>query len=223
MAIYHKMEQQSHEWFVIRLGLPTASEFHRILSPTGKLSTQATDYCNRLLAEQMLGHALDADFQTQWMIRGQELEDTAIEAYEFATGLETQPGGFVTADGLTYGCSPDRLVGAEGLIEMKCPSPNTHIGYLIDPETMRQDKKPQVMGELLTTERKWVDLVSYHPELPPVILRVERDEEYINKLRKALESFAADLRSGRADLEARFGKFPKIAIVKDEGPVYDEL
>lgn len=222
--IYHKCEPRSALWFFLRVGKPTSSEFHRILTPTGKLSAQSTDYAHSILAEMMLGKPLDEDPASQWMIRGQELEDAAIEAYEFESGLETSLGGFCTDDSETIGCSPDRLVGEDGVLEMKCPAPNTHIGYLLDRAAIEKAKWVQVQGQLLVTGRQWVDLVAFHPELPLLIRRVKRDEKYIKILGESLAAFVKLLTTLRLDLERQYGPFPEIKIPQpEEKPADDGL
>ena len=224
MAIYHKIDARSPEWFWMRLGMPTASEFHKIVTPGGKISAQAEGYAYVLLAEAKLGHPLDS-VETQWMTRGIELEDEAIKAYEFEVDIETDLGGFVSNDEGTYGCSPDRLVGEDGILEMKCPAPNTHMGYLLSPASMAKEKWPQVQGQLLVTGRSWDDLMSYHPELPAVILRVERDAKYISILQTALETFVEQVRAMRAQLEEKYGPFPDLTpkreVVEDNLGVSD--
>ncbi len=216
--IHHRVESRSAAWYYLRLGRPTASEFHRIVTPTGKNSTQAEDYSHRLLAEMMLRKPLDEGVQTEWMLRGVELEDNAIEAYEFESGLSTSLGGFCTDDEGQYGCSPDRLVGDDGVLEMKCPAPNTHVGYLDDPDSLTQEKKPQVQGLLLITGREWCDLMSYHPELPTIIRRAKRDERYIDTLRVGLAKFCDQLLLIRANLEQKYGPFKPIVIPSEQAP-----
>lgn len=215
MSIYHKVEQRSAAWYWLRIGKPTASEFSRIVTPTGKLSAQSSDYARLILSEMMLGKVQEMP-ETEWMVRGQQLEDNAIEAYEFNSGLETSLGGFVTTDDGRVGCSPDRLVGDDGIIEMKCPAPNTMIGYLLDRNSLEIGKKPQVQGELLVTGRKWCDLVAYHPEMPIVIVRVKRDEVYLATLQAALTEFIRDLDRMREVLEGVYGKFPEIRIPEEQ-------
>lgn len=211
MSIYHKVEQRSAAWYALRMGKPTASEFHRIVTPKGKLSEQCTDYAHTLLAELMLGKPMEGP-ETPWMLRGQELEDNAIEAYEFETGRETSQGGFVTDDDDTIGCSPDRLVGNDGLIEMKCPAPNTQVGYLLDRTSLEFAKKCQVQGQLLVTGREWCDLVAYHPEMPLIVVRAKRDEKFIDTLDTALCTFVQQLALLREKLERDFGPFKPITI-----------
>lgn len=216
MSIYHSTEPRSAIWFKLRLGRPCSSEFHKIVSPTGKLSKQSEGYAHVLLAEAMLGRPLESP-ETQWMARGSELEDAAIRSYEFETGSETSLGGFITNDAGTLGCSPDRLVGPDGILEMKVPAPSTHVGYLVSRD-FGAEKWPQVQGQLYVAEREWVDLVSYHPELPPIIVRATRDEKYIALLKAALDTFVDQLRQMREDLIAKYGPFPEIKIGRDPAP-----
>lgn len=216
MPIYHKVEQRTEEWHLLRLGLPTASAFSRIVTPKGKLSEARSagggpeGYMHELLAEMMLGRPLDLDlenYQGAYMARGTDLEDSAISSYEFLKG-ETMPGGFVTNDAATYGCSPDRLVGEDGGLEIKIPGAKTHVRYMLNPESLKQEYKVQVQGSLLVTGRDWWDQMSYHPELQPVIIRAYRDTEFIETLRMAIDSFAETLLSVRCKLESQYGKFP---------------
>ncbi len=231
MAIHHQIEQRSQEWFAIRLGRPTASEFHLIVTPGGKdgktvkVSESAVKYAHRLLAEMMIGHVLeDEDYQSQFMLRGQELEDKAIQAYEMVADIETDPGGFVTDDRKRYGCSPDRLVGSRRLLEMKCPAAHTHVRYLLDPDAIRAEKRPQAQGQLLVCERDSVDLVSFHPEMPIAIVTAYRDEAYIDLLKAALDTFCDTLTAMREKLERDYGPFPEIgATVATTTDEYDGM
>jgi hypothetical protein len=230
MPIYHKVEQRSAHWFALRIGKPTASDFHRIVTAGGvdgkkvKVSDQAEAYAHRLLAEMMLGRALEeSDYQSQYMTRGVELEDSGFDAYEFATGLETSPGGFVTDDLGRYGCSPDRLVGDKRMLEMKIPAASTHVRYLVSPGTIKAEKRPQAQGQLLVCEREAVDLVSYHPEMPLAVVTAYREEDYIAKLRDALDAFCASLQAMREKFEREFGPFPTITIDKPAAPAEDGL
>jgi len=198
------MQQGSAEWRLARAGVPTASSFHRIITPkTGKPSEQAKAYLHELLAEIMLGRPLDSP-SYPWMSRGLELEEDAANWYEFERDVEIETVGFCTTDDGRFGASPDRLVGEDGELELKCPSPAVHLGYLLYPQQgVDAVYKCQVQGQLLVTERKWADVVSYHPELPKVIVRVNRDEDYIALMRAALDDFCAKLAEGKAELERR--------------------
>lgn len=184
------LEQNSPEWYAARLGVATASSFSKILTPTGKESTSADAYANELLAEMVVGGAVEGWEGNQWSERGNNLEAQAAEAYSFIMDTETNEVGFCLNDDNKVGCSPDRLVGGDGLLEIKCPKASTHIAYLLK-NTMVTTYIPQVQGQLYVTGRKWCDFMSYYPEMPPLIIRVERDEEYITKLAGALGRFQA--------------------------------
>ena len=78
------------------------------------------------------------------------------------------------------------------MIEIKCPIMSTHVGYLLEGE-LPKDYFQQVQGQLLVTNRKWLDFISYYPSLKPLIVRVNRNEEFIKKLSIELELFCKKL------------------------------
>lgn len=184
--ICHDFEQNSPEWYAARIGVLTASCFDKILTAkTGKISAQAGELENRIVAELLTGEPCEGFNGNGHTERGKELEPEAVKFYEFKNDCETKTVGFVTNDEKTLGCSPDRLVGDEGLLEIKCPAAHTHVSSYFSGN-LADDHKPQLQGQLLITGRKWVDILSYHPTIPPSIIRVERDEDYIKKLSDAL-------------------------------------
>lgn len=195
----HNVEQGTPEWFAARLGIPTASEFSKIITATGKPSAQANDYSLTLVAERMLGHEVEKWQGNMWTERGKELEQEAADYYELTTGAELQKVGFVTNDAGTAGCSPDRLVGDDGLLEIKCPAAHTHLKYMLDKK-LDTAYMPQLQGQLFVTGRQWVDIISYYPELKPVIIRVARNENYISTLQELLEEFTADIEATQSRL-----------------------
>lgn len=179
--IIHDLEQGSPEWFAVRLGIPTASYFDKLITPTGKESTQAETYENKLVAELLTGKPVD-DFEgNEYTRQGNEREPDAAAFYALQRDIDPIKVGFVTDDNRTYGCSPDRLIGDDGLLEIKCPAAHTHVKYMLDRNIDRK-YYPQIQGQLLVTGRKWVDIISYHPEMQPVIIRVERDEIFLKDL-----------------------------------------
>lgn len=186
--IRHNVIQGSQEWHELRLGKPTASCFNQIVTPTGKLSAQADKYMHRLIAERILGYSLDA-ISTAAMETGREREPEAVQWYEFTHGIETDVVGIVFSDDGRIGASPDRVVGADGMLEIKCPMPHTHIGYLLDDVGHSDAYRPQVQGQLWIGEREWNDAVSYCPMFPASLVRRYRDDGYIAKLKDALAEF----------------------------------
>lgn len=173
-------EQGTEEWFAARLGVPSASMFSKIVTTKGVWSTQADSYINQLVAEQLTGEREEV-YQSHHMIRGTELEPEARDLYCLMKDVEVQEVGFCLHDTLKAGCSPDGLVGDKGGLEIKAPASATHVEYLrggVLPSRYKQ----QVMGCLWITGREWWDFVSYHPSMKPLIVRVERDEDYISDL-----------------------------------------
>jgi hypothetical protein len=176
--------QQSEEWERWR-ARPTASEFHKFVTPAkGEYSSQASGYAAKIIAKQ-LGVYQEAP-PSYWMEWGTEHEPNAKHAYTKQTGLEIQDVGFVLPDNTdAYGGSPDGLVDPDGLIEIKCPKPETLIAYHAEG-VLPKDYKPQVQGLLMITGRVWCDFYAWHPELTPFLLRVHADEVYQLKIAESL-------------------------------------
>lgn len=186
----YDVEQGSPEWKALRLGIPTASEFDRIVTPTGAFSKQSQAYMNRLAAERFLRKPLDEIGDMFWIKRGAELEPEAVAAYEFARNVSLRRVGFCTTDDGRLGASLDRMADG-GAVEIKCPAPATHISYLM--AGFGRDYWHQVQGQMLVCDLPWVDLVSYYPGLPLHMQRIERDWPYIRTLEVALSKFCDDL------------------------------
>jgi len=189
----HNIEQGTDEWHELRSGIPTASQFGKLLTSTGAKSTQINGVINEKVANIIAGETLEVWQGNQWTEQGHELEPLAADHYAFIyPDRKVQEVGFVTDDNNTCGCSPDRLIDDNGLLEIKCPKPEIHIGYLI------ANKCPsgyylQVQGQLMITGREWCDFMSYHPKLPELIVRVWRDDEIISALKERIEYFNAEL------------------------------
>lgn len=185
------VEQGTPEWMAIRCGIPSASNFDKIITASGEPSKQAQKYLYSLVAEKISG-IKEETFQSAAMKHGTETEGEAVEFYELTHGVEAKPVGFCFHDSKLFGCSPDRFIGEEGLLEVKCPQSHTHIEYLLE-NNLEKNYYQQVQGQLLVTGRKWCDLMSYYRGLRPVTIRVERNEKFLNTLKLSLEKFHNDL------------------------------
>ena len=177
-------EQGSPEWLAARLGIPSASMFAKLVTTKGIWSASADAYINQLVAERLTGEREEV-FQSHHMLRGTELEPDARDLYSLMSDAEVTEVGFCLHDTLSAGCSPVGLIGEDGGLEIKCPAPSTHVEYLRGG-VLPSKYKQQVMGCLWITGREWWDFVSYHPTMKPLIVRVERDEEYIAALEKCV-------------------------------------
>lgn len=199
-------EQRSPAWYAARLGVLTASRLDAVMvngkSDSG-FGVGAYTLMRTLTAEMLEGQS-DEQPQTFAMKRGIELEPDAKACYTFRTGRTIRDVGFVlhpTLDGV--GCSPDGLVGDDGMIEVKCPSGAEHLSFLVDGEIPKQ-YVAQVQGQLWICRRQWCDFVSYRPEcsgdtegLDLLCLRVYPDAAYHAKLDERVPLFLEELRKVR--------------------------
>lgn len=199
--IHIDCDQNTPEWLALRLGIPTASEFDRLITPkTMKPSASAAGYLHEKLAEWALGSPLD-EGDSIWMERGVDLETEAAATYGWETDTFPEKAGFFLTDDRMAGASPDRLVGDDGILEIKCPSAKVHVGYLFG--SVAEAYRCQVQGLLWVTERRWVDVMSFNPAMPNAIVRVERDEKFIEALSEAVGAFVGRLKAGREELLRR--------------------
>ena len=186
------VEQRSPEWFEARLGVPTSSNFAKIITMSGKPSTQSKNYMYKLAGEKV-SKVIEDSYQNAAMARGIELEDEARQMYQIVSGNAVEEVGFCITEGdMICGASPDGLMGDDGLIEIKCPAVHTHVGYLMDNK-LPSEYFQQVQGQLLVTGRKYCDFVSYFPGIKPLIIKVERDEDFLKLLKVELTMFCGKL------------------------------
>ncbi len=193
--IYLELEQGTDEWLEARRGIPTASSFSKIITPkTGVLSKTSDKYIAEIIAETV---EPDNSFQgNQWTERGHELEPEARNWYEFQTGCDVRQVGMILLDDLTAGVSPDGLIDDDGMLEIKCPKPSTHVEWLLNGG-LPDEHKPQCHAALHIAQRKWLDFVSYCPKFKPLLVRVEPDE-YTEKVGAALEAFKEKLSAAKS-------------------------
>jgi len=194
-VIIHNCDQYSDEWWSLRRGLPTASQFSRIITPRGALSKSMFKYAAELRVESSSTGDSERGYQSAAMKHGAETEGEARKYYESDAGVEVIQVGLCVADDGSYGGSPDGLVGDDGCLEIKCPLRKTHADYLRSGALPAQ-YRPQVHGHLLVTGRAWCDFLSYCPDLPALIVRVRRDS-YTEKLGSALRVFSKKLAAMR--------------------------
>lgn len=181
--------QGTDEWLEARRGVPTASCFDKIVTSKGEASKQADKYMYELAAERVT-RMVKANFQSEAMVRGTQLEPEARSYYERpdVTGNQVQQVGFCLTDDRSVGCSPDGMVDITGLLEIKCPMPATHVEYLV-AKKLPTKYIAQVQGQLYVTENTWCDFISYCPGLKHLLVRVKRDEVFIKKLVSELGKF----------------------------------
>lgn len=184
--------QGSEEWHALRCGIPTASNFDKIVQASGLPSKQRDKYLWRIAGERVTGIA-EMTYKNAAMEIGSEREAEARETYELITGSEVTEVGFCMSEGKRkYGASPDGLIGEDGELEIKCPLIATHVSYLIKG-TLPTDYIQQVQGQLYVTGCNWCDFMSYYPGLRPFILRIYPDKKFVSLFKKELFSFCDEL------------------------------
>ena len=191
------MVQGSPEWHHARLGKVTAS---RISDVAAKIKTgwgaSRAKYMGELIAES-LTHEPTPSFSNAAMQHGTDTEPQAAAAYAFYTDAELELVGFVDHPKIDQaGCSPDRLIGKDGLVEIKCPQTSTHIDTLLGGSIPKK-YIDQMQWQMACTKRKWCDFVSFDPRMPPetqlFIQRVERDKERIKELEEMVVEFLTEM------------------------------
>lgn len=213
--IIEDIEQRSHAWIERRLGKPTSSQFHRILTPAKKaLSAQRFKYRNELLSEWLDGVPSQSE-SSVFMERGTLMEEDARAWFAAQTGLPLRQVGMVETDDGGASCSPDALVGDSGGLEIKCPSLAVHIGYVLDG--IDAEYRCQIQGSMWIAERREWWFCSYSPVLEPVLIKVDRDEEFIAALAEAVGTFRAELAESRSRLE-KLGAKPLLRMPSREEP-----
>jgi hypothetical protein len=184
-------EQGSPEWFDVRKGIPTASEFATVMASgrAGGESKGRRTYLLKLAGEVLTGEPMES-FTNHHMERGKLMEDEARRFYAFMADAEPQQVGFIRND--TAGASPDSLIGDDGLLEIKTKLPHLMIDVLLKDEFCAEHKA-QCQGQLWVSGREWVDLAVYWPGLPLFVKRAYRDEPYIAAIGAAVDAFNAEL------------------------------
>ena len=185
--------QGEDRWFKLRTGIPTASNFDKIVTIKGEPSKQRAKYMFQLAGEKLINNK-EESYSNHHMQRGVELESEARQLYELVKDVEVKEVGICFLDDMMdVGASPDGLVGKNGGLEIKCPSLPVATEYLLTPSKLVSTYFQQIQGQMYVTGREWCDIMSYYPSMPINIVRVERDNVFIDKLSKELLKFNNEL------------------------------
>lgn len=205
----HTDPQRSEAWHARRRGIPTASQFGRILLDSGRPSGASRTYMRELAYERLCNKSAARDLSNVAHIQhGIVSEPLAVAAFEEYTGLQTGPVGFITDDAETMGASPDRIiVGKREALEIKCPTGPVQCGYLMHG---LDNYKAQLQGQILLGNFQCVHFFAWSPELPAFYIKVEPDPVFSKLLVKYLAEFCAELDRGVAHIRA-MGSWPRNA------------
>jgi putative phage-type endonuclease len=184
----HNMEQRSDEWFAIKKGKASASRAQAI----GNGGKGLENYVIEIMAEYY-SIAERENYINEHMQRGIELEPIAKQVYELEHDCEVREIGFAEYNEY-IGCSPDGLVGKDGMIEIKCPSDKNYLDILVN-EKIDSGYVWQCQMNMLILQRKWCDLIFYNPNFKKsmYIKRLKADKKTHEKLLKGFEKVEEEI------------------------------
>lgn len=206
-------EQGQPEWFQARLGIPTASEFKTLLGIKKDARDKVTrrTYMLKLAGEIITGEPMEG-YKNDHMERGNLMEGEARDLYSFQADIEPERVGFIRNG--DKGCSPDSLLGSDGMLEIKTKLPHLLIDCILKDE-FPSEHKAQCQGALWVAEREWIDIAVYWPKLPLFVKRAYRDDGYIANLAGAVKEFNEELAATvKLIREHQTGKSPLLADLK---------
>lgn len=197
--------QKKHEAWLIKRGKKfTSSKCSTLMTYEDKLDEfpkGAMTYVEEIVIDILTDGQGKESFYNDDMERGKEKELEAVQRAEkelninfYATGTDQE---FVELCSY-FGGTPDGLFDEDGLIEVKCPKSKTHLFYLRNLKTIADLKKHcanyywQMQGNFLATGRKTGYFISYderfvNPKQQILILKIERNDDDIAKLKKRLQ------------------------------------
>lgn len=188
--------QGTPEWKQARAGLLTGSRTADMIAMTqkGQEKAERAHYRYEIIVERLTGepYPQTAEYarQVQW---GKEQEPFARAAYEMQQDVLVETCGLIMHPEIScFAASPDGFVGDDGLLQIKCPTTKTHLGYIL-AGVIPIEHCPQMLAEMACTGRKWCDFVSFDPRLPPhlqlFIRRFDRDEALIAAVEREVVQF----------------------------------
>jgi len=213
--------QGSDGWLYDRLGHLTSSGAIDAINflKNGNESVARKKYKVQVVTERLTGIPRDSYLDRLRIIKwGKEQEENARLAYEFVTGNKVEEVGFIKHHSIdNLGASPDGLILSDGLVEFKCPESTTHIDYILSG-IVPDEYIPQMIDQLLVTERDWCDFVSYDPRLDInnriFIVRFKPTTQEIIDFEKKAKDFLSE--TNELFLRLKTGNKRSVIKVEDE-------
>jgi putative phage-type endonuclease len=193
------VQQGTDEWHELRRGKVTASRVADILAKTKTGASASRNNYLIELALQRVTKTIEPSYTNSAMEWGTQTEPQARVAYEVATHNFVDQVAFVDHPTIEwFGCSPDGLVGDDGLIEIKCPNSATHWEYYKSKEPPKK-YWIQMQAQMAVTGRKWCDFVSFDPRMPErsqlLVVNVPRDSEFILFMEAEIKQFLNEVQT----------------------------
>jgi putative phage-type endonuclease len=192
------MEQGDAQWKALRCGRITGSRFRAVMD-LNKRNGQPNAARRRLvevLRDELRTGEPEHVEPNEYMAHGTAMEPLARAAYEFREGCACVVPAFIEHPTIPYiGFSPDGLVGDDGLIEIKSPALEPRHMRTVTSQKCPDDYYPQVVGGLWVTGRAYCDFISYFPSISVEVVRVYRDDDFINRLAAECAAVWADVQT----------------------------
>lgn len=193
IEIFDDCEQGSEDWMKLRCGMLTASNFAHAMASRkdGQESKTRTKLLYQIAGEIITGIPAE-NYSNGYMDRGKVMEAEIRDQYAETTFEEVRQVAFVRNGKI--GCSPDAMIGTDGVLEIKSMAPHLMIEHMVRGAGLPPEHRAQVQGCLLVTERAFCDVRIGYTGMPPLKFRAERDEAYLRELRDAIDLFHYDLK-----------------------------
>jgi hypothetical protein len=203
------LQQGSDAWRQARCGSVGASDAPRVVRriKSGGFSADRESLLWEKVVERITGVPFEIP-KSFAMNQGTEREPDARLMYSIVKSVEVEEVGLVPHPFVKGShCSPDGLVGARGLIELKCPERKAH-GEMLINETISNDYVVQMAWQLACTGRDWCDFVSYSSDFPlrmqVWVKRVHRDAGLIAELEREIATFVREIDRKVEQLSRRY-------------------
>lgn len=186
MKQHNNIEQGTEQWHHIRKGKITGTVLKSIMG-TPKARQEAL---YEIIAER-LTVGVDMEHENP-MDRGTRLEDEAVAAFEFETGLQTEQTGFCQSEESDdIANSPDRLIPKEDAgLEIKCPGGKNYVKAWLTNKVPEEYYWQVIQYFVVNKKAKKLYFVLYNPDIPihPLHIIIVTRKELGDDIQLALEA-----------------------------------
>lgn len=191
----HRFQQQTEEWYNIKLGKVTGTVLDDILG-----TPKAREGCfYEILGERLTPRVDMENIQESALNRGNRLETPAIKAFEYVTGKKVERVGFVAHDEYpNIGYSPDGIIGETEDVEVKAPQIKNYMKIVLTNEVPKEYRAQIIQAFVVNPKLEKRYFVAYNPDVetyPIHIIEVTREslQEEIAEAFEAEKKFLAEI------------------------------
>jgi len=201
MIMIKDIQQRSEEWLRLRIGSVGGSGVKN--ATAGGKGKVRNDYMYKKAHEILSGKIAEL-YTNDAMQLGTDSEPLSRKDYEFIHDKQVDQIAMVKASEHKH-CSPDGLVGDDGMIEIKNTNGKNFV-EIVHRDRVPPEHKKQIQWGLFICERDWCDfiqacwirdeyneIVPQYPDLPIFVRRVYRDEDFIKELSAGVDKFIEEM------------------------------